>query len=117
MAIFIGWVGLSVLVGVLARIRGLGFGGGFLWSLILSPIVGAAITLVRKPNLQGQEQVALSDGAMKKCPHCAELIKAEARVCRFCSRDLPSTFSDTPCGLPTQGEPSKGSEEWWLKHT
>lgn len=26
----------------------------------------------------------------KKCPKCAELVKAEARICRFCNHEFPS---------------------------
>jgi len=26
----------------------------------------------------------------KKCPHCAELVKTEATVCKHCGRDLPA---------------------------
>lgn len=33
-------------------------------------------------------QVQSSDS--RKCPHCAELIKVEAKVCRFCGRDVAS---------------------------
>ncbi|MCI0420818.1 MAG: hypothetical protein L0387_31100 [Acidobacteria bacterium] len=32
---------------------------------------------------------AFSDtAATRKCPHCAETIKADARVCRFCNREV-----------------------------
>ena len=27
-------------------------------------------------------------GNSKRCPHCAEMIKAEANLCRFCGREI-----------------------------
>lgn len=36
-----------------------------------------------------EANLAIQNAITKKCPFCAELIKTEAIVCRFCGRDLP----------------------------
>ncbi|RYF36218.1 MAG: hypothetical protein EOO38_27975 [Cytophagaceae bacterium] len=40
-----------------------------------------------------QEEAMLASGDYRKCPHCAEVIKAEANVCRFCQRDVAARAS------------------------
>ena len=45
--------------------------------------------LLMKADAKKIEEDAISDGG-RKCPFCAEVVKAEAKVCRHCQRDLPT---------------------------
>lgn len=85
----ISWFLFSVVVGVWSRRKGGSFISGFLFSLLLSPLIAGLILAVRKPLKSTLEERELASGRMKRCPHCAELIRAEAKRCRFCGQDVP----------------------------
>lgn len=41
-------------------------------------------SIIIKPTEESQ----IENGDYKKCPYCAEMIKREAKVCRYCGRDV-----------------------------
>ncbi|RNI27658.1 SHOCT domain-containing protein [Rufibacter immobilis] len=55
MVYFILWIMLSALVGAIGSSRKIGFGGAFLWSLLLSPLLGFVIAIV-SPNKEEEER-------------------------------------------------------------
>ena len=82
------WLLFGVAGGIVMSNKGRSGCGGFALGFLLGPI-GLIIALVMQTDHREMEKRTLGQGGMRKCPHCAELIKAEARKCRFCGSEVP----------------------------
>jgi hypothetical protein len=98
---FIVYLALCIIAAVIAGNKGRSAFGFFVLAVLLSPLIGIIAALIARPDIKGQEKKQLATGDMKKCPYCAETIKAEATVCRYCQKEQPPESVPAPQPKPT----------------
>ena len=81
------WLLCGVLAATIYSRKGRSGAAAFIVGLLLGPI-GVLLAAISSTDGAALEQKQLATGQLKKCPHCGEMIRPEATVCRFCHRDL-----------------------------
>ena len=78
---------LGLIPAFIAKNKGRSFGVWYVYGALLF-IVALIHSLLISKRPENKSEADLKEEGLKKCPYCAEYIKAEAKVCRFCGKDL-----------------------------
>ncbi len=86
------WIVAALVVAFMAFSWGRRFWAWFFYGLLIWPIALIHL-LVAGRTEKGRRMKAIDEGR-RRCPHCAEFIRLEARVCPFCRTELHKKAPD-----------------------
>lgn len=81
------WITFSIATGIIAFSKDRSVFGFFLLSFFLSPVIGMTAAIISVPGIGVQERredALITARKAKRCASCHELVRPEAKICRFC---------------------------------
>jgi RNA polymerase subunit RPABC4/transcription elongation factor Spt4 len=101
---------MGLITAKVAKDRGVP-GSPILWFIggALICIVALPAALLQAPDPKQLEKNKLAGGGVKKCPRCAELVKIDALVCRFCQHDFAAADRTRQATMLSSAPPAQKS--------
>lgn len=77
---------MGYMSGKIAEKKGRSFGGFFTLGMFF-PIIGLIAAAMASVDQKKKEEQMLKSHEFKKCTACAELVRSDAQICRFCGKN------------------------------
>ena len=78
------WLALGFVTAKIAISKGRPFGTWLIYGFLCFPLAILYLA-VAKPS----DETLADSGEYRKCPFCAEMVRQEAKLCRYCGKELP----------------------------